>query len=56
MGQSLMTQAELDALRLEGCFEPGFCRLPGRETKLKPKKECRVSIFFSQIGSAPKRF
>jgi hypothetical protein len=33
-----MTQADLDALRLEGCFEPGVCRLPGRETTPKPRK------------------
>jgi hypothetical protein len=38
MGRSLMTQADLDALRLEGCFEPGVCRLLGRETTPKPKK------------------
>jgi hypothetical protein len=36
IGRSLMTQADLDALRLEGCFEPGICRLPGRETTPKP--------------------
>jgi hypothetical protein len=33
-----MTQAGLDALRLEGCFEPGICRLPGKETTPKPRK------------------
>jgi hypothetical protein len=38
MGRSLMTQADLDALRLEGCFEPGVCHLPGRETTPKPQK------------------
>jgi hypothetical protein len=38
MGWSLMTQADLDALRLEGCFEPGVCRLPRRETTPKPQK------------------
>jgi hypothetical protein len=38
MGRSLMTQADLDALRLEGCFEPGSCRLPDRETTPKPRK------------------
>jgi hypothetical protein len=27
--RSLMTQADLDALRLEGCFKPGIYRLPG---------------------------
>jgi hypothetical protein len=37
MGRSLMTQADLDALWLEGCFEPGVCRLPGRETTSKPR-------------------
>jgi hypothetical protein len=36
IGRSLMTHADLDALRLEGCFEPGICRLPGKETTLKP--------------------
>jgi hypothetical protein len=38
IGRSLMTQADLDALRLEGCFEPGICRLLGRETTPKPRK------------------
>jgi hypothetical protein len=38
MGRSLMTQVDLDALRLEGCFEPGVCQLPGRETTPKPRK------------------
>jgi hypothetical protein len=38
MGRSLMTQADLDALRLEGCFEPGSCRLPDRETTSEPRK------------------
>jgi hypothetical protein len=38
MGRSLMTQAELDALRLEGCFEPGVCHLLGKETTPKPRK------------------
>jgi hypothetical protein len=42
MGRSLMTQAELDPLRLEGCFEPRVCRLPGRETTPKPKKNKSV--------------
>jgi hypothetical protein len=27
MGRSLMTQTDLDALRLEGCFEPGVCEV-----------------------------
>jgi hypothetical protein len=38
MGWSLMTQAELDALQLEGSFEPGVCRLLGKETRPKPQK------------------
>jgi hypothetical protein len=38
IGRSLMTQADLDALRLEGCFKPGVCRLPGKETTPKPRK------------------
>jgi hypothetical protein len=38
IGRSLMTQGDLDALRLEGCFEPGICRLPGKETTPKPRK------------------
>jgi hypothetical protein len=42
MGQSLMTQANLDALRLEGSFEPGVCRLPRKETTLKPRKNDSV--------------
>jgi hypothetical protein len=33
-----MTQVELDALRLEGCFEPGTYRLPSKETTPKPRK------------------
>jgi hypothetical protein len=33
-----MTQADLDALRLEGCFEPWICRLLGKETTSKPRK------------------
>jgi hypothetical protein len=36
IGRSLMTQADLDALRLEGCFEPGICQLPGKETTPNP--------------------
>jgi hypothetical protein len=31
-GRSLMTQADLDALRLEGSFEPGIYRILGKET------------------------
>jgi hypothetical protein len=47
MGRSLMTQADLDAPRLEDCFELGVCRLPGRETTPKPKKnESPFSRFF----------
>jgi hypothetical protein len=38
IGRSLMTQEDLDALRLEGCFEPRICRLPGKETTPKPRK------------------
>jgi hypothetical protein len=38
MGRSLMTQTELDALRLEGYFEHGICRLPEKETTPKPRK------------------
>jgi hypothetical protein len=38
IGRSLMTQADLDALWLEGCFEPGICRVPGKETTPKPRK------------------
>jgi hypothetical protein len=38
IGKSLTTQADLDALRLEGCFEPGICQLPGKETTPKPQK------------------
>jgi hypothetical protein len=38
IGRSLMTQKDLDALRLEGCFEPRICRLPGKETTPKPRK------------------
>jgi hypothetical protein len=51
IGRSLMTQADLDALRLEGCFEPGICRLPGRETTSKPhKNESVVFRDFSPQG------
>jgi hypothetical protein len=38
IGRSLMTQADLVALRLEGCFELGICRLLGKETTPKPRK------------------
>jgi hypothetical protein len=50
IGQSLMTQADLDALRLEGCFEPGTCRLPGRETTPKPRKN--ESVVFRDFFTA----
>jgi hypothetical protein len=51
IGRSLMTQADLDALRLEGCFEPGICRLPGKETTLKPRKnESVVFRYFFTAG------
>jgi hypothetical protein len=38
IGRSLMTQADLDALRLDGCFEPGTCRLPGKDHVEAPKE------------------
>jgi hypothetical protein len=49
IGRSLMTQADLDVLRLDGCFEPGTCRLPGKETTPKPRKNESVVFrdFFS---------
>jgi hypothetical protein len=50
MGWSLMTQADLDALRLEDCFEPGVCRLPGRETTPKPRKN--ESVMFRDFFTA----
>jgi hypothetical protein len=50
IGRSLMTQADLDALRLEGCFEPGLCRLPGRETTPKPRKN--ESVVFRDFFTA----
>jgi hypothetical protein len=51
IGRSLMTHADLDALRLEGCFEPGICRLPGKETTLKPQKnECVIVRDFFTAG------
>jgi hypothetical protein len=50
MGRSLMTQADLDALRLEGCFEPGICRLPGKETTPKPLKN--GSVVFQDFFTA----
>jgi hypothetical protein len=45
-----MTQADLDALRLEGCFEPGTCRLPGKETTPKPRKN--ESVVFRDFFTA----
>jgi hypothetical protein len=45
-----MTLADLDALRLEGCFEPGVCRLPGRETMPKPRKN--ESVLFRDFFTA----
>jgi hypothetical protein len=48
--RSLMTQADLDALRLEGCFEPGICRLPGKETTPKPRKN--ESVVFRDFFTA----
>jgi hypothetical protein len=33
-----MSQADLDGMASEGCFEPGSCRLSGRETTPKPGK------------------
>jgi hypothetical protein len=48
MGRSLMTQADVDALRLEVCFEPGVCRLPGRETTQKPSKN--ESVMFRDFS------
>jgi hypothetical protein len=50
IGRSLMTQADLDALRLEGCFEPGTCRLPGKETTPKPRKN--ESVVFRDFFTA----
>jgi hypothetical protein len=50
MGRSLMTQSNLDALRLEGCFEPASCQLPGRETTPKPTKN--ESIVFHDFFTA----
>jgi hypothetical protein len=50
MGQSLMTQVDLDAVRLEGCFEPGVCWLPGKETTPKLKKN--ESVVFRDFFTA----
>jgi hypothetical protein len=50
IGRSLITQADLDALRLEGCFEPGICHLPGKETTLKPRKN--ESVVFRDFFTA----
>jgi hypothetical protein len=50
IGRSLMTQADLDALWLEGCFEPGTGRLPGKETTPKPRKN--ESVVFRDFFTA----
>jgi hypothetical protein len=50
IGRSLMTQADLDALWLEGCFEPRTCRLPGKETTPKPRKN--ESVVFRDFFTA----
>jgi hypothetical protein len=50
IGRTLMTQADLDALRLEGCFETGICRLPGKETTPKPRKN--ESVVFRDFFTA----
>jgi hypothetical protein len=50
MGRSLMTQADLDALRLDGCFEPWVCSLPGKETTQKPRKN--ESVVFRDFFTA----
>jgi hypothetical protein len=50
MGRSLMTQADLDAFRLEGCFEPRVCHLPRRETTPKPRKN--DSVVFQDFFTA----
>jgi hypothetical protein len=50
MGRSLMIQADMDALRLEGCFEPGVCHLPGKETTPKPRKN--ESVMFRDFFTA----
>jgi hypothetical protein len=60
MGRSLMTQAELNTMRLEGCFEHGVCRPPGKETTPKPRKNESVVFWdFFTAGlrlSVSKRF
>jgi hypothetical protein len=48
-----MNQADLDALRLEGCFEPGIYRSPGKETMPKPRKN--ESIVFHDFFTAGHR-
>jgi hypothetical protein len=50
MGRSLMTQAGLDALVLEGCFSFGDCRLPGKETTPKPRSN--ESVVFRDFFTA----
>jgi hypothetical protein len=60
MGRSLMTQSDLDALVSEGCFEPDSCRLPGKETTSKPRKNESIAFHdFCTAGlrlSVSKRF
>jgi hypothetical protein len=55
IGRSLMTQTDLDALHLEGCFEPGTYRLPGKETTPKPRKNESVVFrdFFTAVLRLP---
>jgi hypothetical protein len=50
IGWFLMTQADLDVLRLEGCFELRICRLPGKETTPKPRKN--ESVVFRDFFTA----
>jgi hypothetical protein len=45
-----MTQAELDAMVLEGYFSSGDCRLPSRETTPKPKSN--ESVVFRDFFTA----
>jgi hypothetical protein len=50
LGRSLMTQADLVVMVWEGCFASGTCRLPGRETTPKPKKN--ESVVFRDYFTA----
>jgi hypothetical protein len=51
MGRSLMMEADLDILVLEGCFSTSDCRPPGRETTPKPRKnESVVFHDFFTVG------